>query len=418
MSRVRMATVVVGALALVAPLVTTGTATAAPHHGSPPTVQVGWTDSTTPDTPYAFTEADAPLGAWRNSKGVKHLSRVYATFDLSSYAGKNVTAGLLSVEERSTADCTKRAVQVWETEPVAANPTWRTAPAPRQLLDEDRDPRYCPGLLRFDVSDAVIGADGLVTFELRVPAELEKDIGYGRMLRWWPGVSLSVTYNQAPTIEPEYLRNGGFDCDDTAPYRHLAAWPGALQARAADPDEYDANTVDVEFALWPRDDPSARVTMTAEDAGTTFAASAAPPEGYLTDGRTYSWQARANDGVATSDWSPTCSFVADMVRPPAPTVSATDDAVFTFSGNGNTDVAGFYYTWSEPSVPVCEIGQYALYRCPEPFSGATEVRADAPGGFVTLHLPPPNGWGTLKVRAIDEAGQTSTLVHYEFDPEG
>lgn len=416
MSRTRMAALCV--VTLVAPLVATGTAAAAPHYGSPPQVQVGYTDSMEPDTAHDLVEADAPLGAWRNNKGVKHVSRVYATFDLSSYAGKNVTAGLLSVEERSATNCTKRAVEVWETDPVAATPTWRTAPAPRRLLDEDRDPNFCPGILRFDVSDAVTGADGKVTFELRVPAELEKDVSYGRMLRWWPGVSLSVTYNSAPTILPEYLRGGGFACDDTAPYRTLGTFPGNLQARAADPDENDASTVDFEFAVWPQDDPATRLTLTDEDAGTTFAGTVGFPADYLTDGRPYSWQVRASDGVATSAWSQPCSFVADTVDPPAPTVSATDDAVFTFSGNGDPDVAGFYYTWSEVSVPVCEIGQYALYTCPEPISGRNEVRTDVPGGSVTLPLPPPGGWGTLKVRAIDEAGQVSDIVRYEFDPEG
>lgn len=416
MSRTRTAALVV--VALVAPLVTTGTATAAPHYGSPPQVQAGYTDSREPDTAHDLVDADAPLGAWRNNKGVKHVSRVYATFDLSSYAGKNVTVGLLSVEERSATNCTKRAVEVWETDPVDATPAWRTAPAPRRLLDEDRDPAYCPGILTFDVSAAVTGADGHVTFELRVPADLEQDVSYGRSLRWWPGVRLSVTYNSAPVTQPEYLRNGGFACDDTAPYRGLGTFPGNLQALASDADEADEYAIDYEFAVWPRDDPASRLTLTDEDGGTTFAGSVGFPADYLADGRTYSWQARATDGVATSEWSQPCSFVADTADPPTPTVSATGDAVFTFSGDGDPDVAGFTYTWGEVSVPGCDYGQYGLYACPEPFSGRNEVRADVPGGSVTLPLSPPGGWGTLKVRAIDEAGRLSDVVRYEFDPEG
>jgi hypothetical protein len=403
--------------ALVAPLVATGTATAAPHYGSPPQIQVGYTDSREPDTSFDLAEADVPLGAWRNDKGVKHVSRVYATFDLSAYAGKNVTAGLLSVEERSSTDCAKRAVEVWETDPVDATPTWRTAPAPRQLLDEDRDPAYCPGILTFDVSAAVTGADGEVTFELRVPAEFERDVSYGRTLRWWPGVRLAVTYNSAPSIRPEYLRAGGFACDDTAPYRRLPSTWAILQALAADADENDDYTIDYEFAVWPLDDPATRLTLT-DRAGTTFAGGTAFPPGYLIDGQPYSWQVRVSDGADTSEWSQPCSFVADIAKPPTPTVSATDDAVFTFSGNGDPDVAGFYYTWGEVSVSGCSSGPHAILDCPEPFSYPNEVRADAPGGSVTLPLPPPGGWGTLKVRAIDEAGQTSAIVRYEFDPEG
>jgi hypothetical protein len=171
-------------------------------------VQVRYTDSREPATAHDLVDADAPLGTWRNEKGAEHVSRAYAAFDLSSYAGRNVTAGLLTVEERSATDCTKRAVEVLE----------------------------------------------------------------------------------------------------------------------------------------------------------------------------------------------------------------TDDAVFTFSGNGDPDVAGFYYTLGEVSVPGCSNGQHALLACPEPFSGPNRVRADVPGGSVTLPLPPPGGRGTLKVLAIEEAGREFGIVRHEFDP--
>lgn len=414
MSRTRMAVLAVSAAALVAPLVTTGAASAAPHYGTPPSVQVGYTDSTTPRKAYDFGNADAPLGSWRNEKGVKHTSRLYATFDLSSYAGKNVTAGLLHFEEQTATDCTKRAIEVWETDPVTATPTWRNAPAQRRLLDRIDTPEYCPAALSFDVSAAVTGADGKVTFAIRVPAALEDDVAYGRTVAFWPGISLTLTYDSTPVIRPEYLRQGGFSCDN--PTRRLAAWPGVLQALADDADENDAWNTDVEFAVWPQDDPAARLTLVDDDASTVTAGTVGFPDGYLTDGRSYSWQARATDGVATSAWSPVCSFVADTTAPPAPAVSATDDAVFTFSGNGDPDVAGFSYTWDEPSVSGCDYGEFGIYACREPFSGQNQVRADAPGGSVTLTLPPPGGWGTLKVRAIDEAGQVSSLVYYEFDP--
>jgi hypothetical protein len=379
-------------------------------------VQVGYTDSATPRKAYDFTNADAPLGSWRNEKGVKHTSRLYATFDLSPYADADVTAGLLTFQESSATDCAKRAVEVWETDPVTATPTWRNAPAQRRLLDRTDNAAYCPARLSFDVSAAVADAHGKVTFEVRVPAALEDDVAYGRTISFWPGVLLTLTHNSAPVVRPEYLRQGGFTCDNGT--RALAAWPGTLQALASDADADDAYAVDYEFAVWPQDDPAARLTLTDDNAGTTTAGTVTFPSGYLTDGRAYSWQARATDGVATSAWSPTCSFVADTTAPPAPVVSATDDGVFTLSGGGNPDVAGFYYTWGEMSVPGCEYGAYGLYACQEPFSRVDTVRADAPGGSVTMPLTPPGGWGTLKVRAIDEAGQMSGAVYYDYDPQG
>ena len=99
-------------------------------------------------------------------------------------------------------------------------------------------------------------------------------------------------------------------------------------------------------------------------------------------------------------------------------MTSTPAARFTFSGAGDPDTAGFTYTWSEVSVPGCSVGAHAIYTCPEPFSGRNEVRADAPGGSVTLDLEPPSpGFNVLKVQAIDEAGRLSDVVRYEFPPE-
>jgi hypothetical protein len=429
MSRRIVAGVLVAAVSVVG--LNGSTAQAAPHHQSPPRVQFGYTDSATPHRAHDVGEEHFPLGAWKDSRGRKHLSRVYATYDLSGFAGSRVTGGLLTFEEFSATDCTKRAMEVWETDAVSQTPTWKNAPDRVRKLDDIQTSQYCPGAIIFDVSAAVVDAAAAgkptVTFELRVPEDRERDTAYGRLLNWhWSG-RMSVEYNSAPVILAQHRYSGGFPCDDTAPYRVLGHRSDTLQVMAADPDENDTSNIDVEFAVWRQDDPAARITLTNTDGDVDFAVTGTIPEDFLADGQAFSWQARVTDGVATSEWSQPCTFVADLVDPTAPSVASADyppgeiempaegPGEFTFDAGGDTDTAGFEYTWSEFSVPVCSIGQHAILRCSEPFAGANTVRADVAGGTATVTLTPPrSGTNVLRVRAIDEGGRRSPGVRYEF----
>jgi hypothetical protein len=394
-----------------------GSAGAAPHFQTPPSVQVGYTDSATPHSAYDVADQDVPLGARRDDRGRKHVSRVYATFDLTAFAATNVLGGTLAIEETGAADCTKRAIEVWQTKSVTRTPTWRHAPAEVRKLDEIRTSTYCPAPLSFDVSAALAAKQDSVTFEIRVPRDVERDPTYGRTLRWYTGVSLTVRYNSAPSILSQYQYNSGFPCDTTAPYRRIGSFPGMLQALATDPDADDNNRLTYEFAVWPQDDPAARLTLTDDFGMVTTAADVQVPNDYLADGGTYSWQVRVADGVDTSAWSQTCSFVIDKTNPSAPTVTSAAPGEFTFNGNGDPDTAGFEYTWGEFSVPGCEYHEYVILVCREPFSGATMVRADAPGGTVTVNLTPPHlGTNVLRVRALDATGRLSPSVRFEIEP--
>ncbi|SMD25984.1 hypothetical protein [Kibdelosporangium aridum] len=393
-----------------------GTASAAPHYLSPPSVQIGYADSATPDVAYDLTEwQHMPLGAWRDEQGGEHVSRVYATFDLSGFAGADVLGGSMGIREASAADCTKRAIEVWQTTPVTATPTWHTRPTGLRKLDESRNSDYCPGEFAFNVS-AAMAAQGRVTFEIRVPADVEGDPSYGRTLKWLRGVTLTVRYNSAPSILPQYQYNAGFPCDTTAPYRRVGARHGSLQALATDPDEDDSEKLTYEFAVWPLDDPAARLVLTDANGGTTFAGTVNVPDGFLADEGTYSWQVRVSDGVATSAWSTTCSFVVDKTDPQPPTVRSDAPNQFTFDGNGNLDTRGFQYTWGIMSESGCSYGRHGIVVCPEPFDGPNKVLATTPGGTATVTLTPPHsGFNILKVRAIDESGRSSDTVDFEYE---
>lgn len=392
-----------------------GAASAAPHHQIAPSVQIGYTDSTAPTKAFDLTDGQhLPLGAWLDDRGRRHLSRVYATFDLSGLASTDILGGLLSIREASAADCDKRAIEVWQTTPITKTPTWLTSPTAVRKVGENRTSVPCGTDLVFDVSAALAAAQKSVTFEIRVPANLERNLRYGRMINWNYGLTLSVRHNAPPSILPQYRSNAGFPCDETAPYRRVGSFASLLQALATDPDEDDARNLTYEFAVWPQNDPGARLTLTVERGSVERASSVNVPDGYLTDETAYSWQVRVGDGAATSAWSTACSFVVDKTNPSAPTVSFVAPDQFTFDGHGDQDIRGFEYTWGELPVPTCDYRDYGILVCADPFTGPNKVLATTPGGTATVTLKPPNlGFNVLKVRAIDEAGNSSAMVRYE-----
>ena len=105
---------------------------------------------------------------------------------------------------------------VRSTKSVGSTPSWNEAPRELVKQDELLTPEFCPrDGLNFDVTQAVVAALAddrrrRVTLEIRVPAQFETDPTYGRYLYWFRGVSLTVEYNTAPSIDG--VRNGGFPC--------------------------------------------------------------------------------------------------------------------------------------------------------------------------------------------------------------
>ncbi|MEV0811185.1 hypothetical protein [Micromonospora sp. NPDC050200] len=416
---------------------TAESAGAAPHYGYAPSVQIGYTDRASTHTAYDWTEGvNLPLGARIDTSGEKHKSRVYATFDLSQFAGKEVFGGTVRIRERSAADCTKRAIEIWRTNPVGETPTWGNAPEELTKLDEITTPEYCPTAnITFDVSlavkDAAAKGEMRVTFALRVPEEHEGDVSYGRTLNWYNSVSLNVRYNSAPVLDEAQMYNGGRSCATAAPYPALSALADTLQVIGRDPDLQQSDPLRYELALWPVDDPSKRTEISVPDGSAGMFSTGRVPGGVLVDGRSYSWQARVSDGLATSAWSKVCTFVVDKTLPSRPQVSSSNypkadtgqwtppgvPGEFTFSAGGDTDVIGFVYQWYDRSggVEGCEIVSGGRFDCDNPLTSDMVLKADVPGGTVSVPIIPPTPFtNTLYVQSVDRAGNTSAAVGYEM----
>ncbi|MDQ0366267.1 hypothetical protein [Catenuloplanes indicus] len=413
-----------------------GTALADWHSGSAPRVVTGWTDAAEPGVAFPSNQqAHLPLGTWQDDAGVTHTSRVYATFDLSRYDDSLVTGGTVLVEEWSAADCTKRSVEIWRTEPFSELPTWDQAPAELAKLDEVRTPEYCPGArLGFDVSATIAEAKAAgerhVSFVLRVADVHEADPAYGRRLSRSRNVSLSLSYNTVPAVDSGNLFTTGRSCVKTTPYPVMGA--ASLQARLLDADEGEDLTA--EFAVWPVGSPDTRRTYpdrTERDSGRV--ATVTVPSGDLVHDETYGWQARAIDGTETSAWSDTCYFTHDGVKPSAPTVTSPNfppggapgpagvKPVFVLDGHGDSDIAGFQYGWFDsndtwPCLRESRPTQYGQLECTDPLDAPQRVRADRPGGLATVSINPYTYSAmSFYVRSVDRAGNVSASTRYDVN---
>ncbi|RGC65804.1 hypothetical protein C5N14_27005 [Micromonospora sp. MW-13] len=429
----RLATAVVavvgaGGLAVVS---AAGAVSAAPHHETQLPMQIGYTDSSDAQVAYEWEgDTNAPLGTWQDGASQLHTSRVYATFDLTGFTARRTIGGKLYLREQSAAECPRRAIEVWRTAAVTQTPTWAGAPAEIEKLDEAGDSPYCPVDLAFDISAAALDDaredDGRITIELRVSAQYESDLSYGRQLNWYKRLQLSVTYNSLPAVDDDHLYNGGFPCREQAPYPALPAQRATLQAVGNDADDLDSLRLDV--GAWPVGDPAARVELSQEHGRSGRIITVQVPDTALVDGTTYAWQARTSDGLDTSAWSRTCYFTVDRTVPPAAQVTSAnyptsdtgltplgEPGVFTLSGGGDPDVVGFAYAWESIPVSGCSYGDLGQLVCPDPLTVPGTVQTDVPGGSATLTLNPPRDFlNTLVVRSLDRAGNRSAETRYEI----
>lgn len=74
-------------------------ATAGTFYQDAPRFSWSYTDSLAPDTSHVDPNDDVPLGAWQDDSGATHISRVYASFDISSFAGRHIIVAHLFAEE-------------------------------------------------------------------------------------------------------------------------------------------------------------------------------------------------------------------------------------------------------------------------------------------------------------------------------
>ena len=366
-----------------------------------------------------------------DTAGTTHESRVYATFDLSAFTGTHILGATLDFAESKVTQCQAANIEVWQTETSHDPITWNDAPEKKtQLGTVSAGTVPCPAsFLQLDLSsaiqDAISDHRSAFSVELRFSTADEENVSLGRWLSGSFGVHLDIQYNTPPQ-KPVELFNDGRACATSHPYPYLGNANPQLEAIFSDVDAADFRLTG-DFAIWPVNDPSARTEFSASVGNGVEGGTPVPAT--LTDGATYAWQARGDDGTDTSAWSKTCYFHVDTTVPSAPTVTSANYPenvqtpggqvpTFTLSANGAPDVVGYQFSWQQvlPVIGGCTIGAKGIPQCPDPLDRPDVVRADKLGGSATLTAMPPQPAGLVRlwVRSIDRASNVSNEYMYQF----
>ncbi|MFI7697654.1 LamG-like jellyroll fold domain-containing protein [Nonomuraea sp. NPDC049480] len=328
----------------------------------------------------------------------------------STIHGKQIVKATLRTYETWSYSCSARKVEAWATNPISKTTTWKNQPTWVTLLSTVNVAKgwgssCLPGGVEFDVTPQVVNAAAKkwpnITIGLR--ATSESDVYAWKKFRNNP--SLVIEYNSIPTapVAADAWSDPGGACGsgDTRPI--ISSVTPKLWARLKDAD----NSVKGRFEWWSAAGAKLGEHVTSlSSSGTAFYASV--PPGAYADGALIRWRVRAEDGKATSAWSPWCEATVDATAPgkePAVTSpqyaeNAWNDGVglagsFTFAPNGVGDVAAYVY---------------GLDATP-----GTTV-APAADGTATIQLTPRHdGPNVLSVRSKDRAGQLGPIRTYVFN---
>jgi hypothetical protein len=376
-------------------------------------VSWAYTDSAAPNSTFTGATVDARVGSWTDSAGGVHTSRSYFTWDLSAYRGATVNPTGADAVEKAVNNCaSERRIHLWET-PTPTRPiTWNNPPAEQRIASTSPAAFGCPAaFIEFDVTDAVrhaLRGTGFLTLEVRVPADVEGDVAFGRSLA--NSLAIQLNYNHAPN-RPFDLRVNEVACGPD-PLQVNSLQP-RLRAKLTDPDVNATgggqDSLSAIFQVWPVGQPEQVTEVNTGIIGSTPAdTQITVPAGVLADGGKYVYKVKANDGQLDSKPSVSCRFNVDVTRPTnAPTVTSTDYPAGTFPGSGGPGIPGTF-TFSaggDKDITGFSYGQF----------GEGFVAADRPGGTATVAITPTQpGQFRLSVTGVDRAHNFGPSTTYTF----
>ncbi|WP_431898405.1 LamG-like jellyroll fold domain-containing protein [Nonomuraea sp. bgisy101] len=328
----------------------------------------------------------------------------------STIHGKQIIKATLRTYETWSYSCSARKVEAWATNPISKSTTWNNQPTWARLLStvnvaKGWGPSCMPGGVEFDVTSQVVDAAAKkwpnVTIGLR--ATSETDVYAWKKFKNNP--SLVIEYNSLPgnPVAADAWSDPGGPCVSGEERPIISTATPKLWAKLSDAD----NSVQGRFEWY-----NAAGVKTGEhltpmgSTGTAFYATI--PLSLYADGALIRWRVRAEDGKATSAWSPWCEATVDTTAPGRePEISSPQYAengwsdgvglpgTFAFAPNGVADVAA--YVWGLDTMPRTEV---------------------APGqdGTATIALTPRHdGPNVLSVRSKDHAGQLGPIRTYVFN---
>ncbi|MFI2504748.1 hypothetical protein [Streptomyces sp. NPDC018972] len=251
----------------------------------------------------------------------------------SSAHGSTVLSASWEIKNTHSWSCEARQIEMWLTGSISTSTTWNNQPSwSRQLDAKSYAHGYnssCPDeYVAYDVksgaADAAKNSWGSLTLGLRASTETST---YTWRKYSAGSAVLTVSYNRPPYQPVEGDITPGA-CSTVIGEEVIGLTDVVLKAKATD---RDGNLKGLRFRLWETGATTKILdkVVTGTGGSTTQTASTTVFSSQLADGKTYSWDIRAEDteGAVSSFWpdgSEPCRFTVDDTAPAAPTMTSAD----------------------------------------------------------------------------------------------
>ena len=217
---------------------------------------------------------------------------------------------------------------------------------------------------------------------------------------------LSITYDRRPNTPTSLATSPTTACMTGTARPFINTTRPTFTGTAAD---VDSASTRLQFDIWQTGGAATVVAgYTGYSAPTTAKSWTVPSGTPLSHGVNYSWRSRSQDSLNFGlSWTGWCEFTVDTTSPAAPTVtssaypanawqSTTSPGGFTFASSGHSDVSTWQY----------QFGNGDIVNAPG--------QVGALNSSTTLTITPPPGSQTLKVWAVDRAGNRTGPTSYTF----
>lgn len=392
-----------------------------------PSVSVagGWTmiNHSLPDQSYySYDRSDgAKVGYSDTSGGVELYRSVFRFGSAAKFAGKHILNVNLSITITHSWSCSASSDQLYLTGPFGAGTTWRnhagtwsqslTTAASTSCKNERKRVEFGGGQLITKVQSAA-NAGAILTLGMKSTNESTR-AGWHKFDP--ASARLNVTYNSVPPAPSNLQINKRPDSCRTGESRpYVAGTRPVLSARVGDPDAGTLTAGIYYGALGASTFIRSIAQNGLPDGGTV---QGTVPAGDLSDGASYFFQARANDGIDLSPWSVKCEFTVDATPPDRPPVVSSTEYPNDDVKRGGVGRTGRFSLdsggVSDHGVNDVRSYLYSLTGC-DP-TGMTVLNAPTLGAKVGINLTPDQaGQSMLCVRSADRAGNVSAPTQYQF----
>ncbi len=334
---------------------------------------------------------------------------------VANVAAGDITSATFRAYGTHSYNCTSYAVQAYRVENIGSGTTWSSnsgwTDARHQANRDVHHKSGCsspPGWVTWNVMDAakhVATNGGYLTIGL-------KDYYENSMTRWKRyrhDAKLSIEYNRAPAkpTSLDVVPAGGsaVACGSSAWMRDATP---QLRAKITDPD---GNRLYHNFNVYTS---GGTLVYNGPWSGSSYASGTkvtrTVPSGEALSSGAYEFRVQAKDTGGRSGPSASCRFNVDVTPPATPTVSpvAGQPAVYkTGTETGGIGVVGKFDVASSSSDVT-----HLLYS----WDDATAITTKVSGRSATITLDPRTaGPHTLRVKAIDRAGNASGVKSYVID---